>query len=39
MGIKREPVGAFSPASQAAKAYQNLWKEFTETINKEESKL
>jgi cellulose biosynthesis protein BcsQ len=39
MGIKREPVGAFSPTSQAAKAYQTLWIEFTETINEEESEL
>jgi len=36
MGIKREPVGAFSPASEAANAYQNLWKEFTETIKLED---
>lgn len=36
MGIRREPVGAFSPASEAAKAYQNLWKEFTKTIQQED---
>lgn len=36
MGLKREPVGVSSPKSRAAKAYQNLWKEFTETIKQEE---
>ena len=32
MGIKREPVAAFSPESAASKSYQNLWEKIQETI-------
>ena len=32
MGIKREPVTAFSPESVASKSYQNLWGNIQETI-------
>jgi len=32
MGIKREPVAAFSPESVASKSYQNLWDKIQETI-------
>jgi cellulose biosynthesis protein BcsQ len=32
MGIKREPVAAFSPESVASKSYQNLWGKIQETI-------
>jgi chromosome partitioning protein len=32
MGIKREPVAAFSPKSVASKSYKNLWSKIQETI-------
>jgi len=32
MGIKREPVAAFSPKSVASKSYKNLWAKIQETI-------
>ena len=32
MGIKREPVAAFSPESVASKSYKNLWAKIRETI-------
>ena len=32
MGIEREPVAAFAPASVASKAYQNLWSKIQENI-------
>jgi len=32
MGIKREPVTAFSPKSVASKAYKNLWAKIQKTI-------
>jgi len=32
MGIEREPVTAYSPASVASKAYQNLWGKIQENI-------
>jgi len=32
MGIKREPVAAFSPESVASKSYKNLWVKIQETI-------
>ena len=32
MGIKREPVAAFSPESVASKSYKNLWAKIQQTI-------
>jgi hypothetical protein len=32
MGIYREPVPAFAPASRASKAYQALWEEIQQEI-------